>query len=1364
MNPKRHNLYSLVRTLAVAAAALLAAPSVQGDATAVIYDTPNVLTFATEVAGTMPLQTIDTSATGPGALTPEQMEALPGLFVNAYWRDPLSAVIFAQAQGNRFVRNYLAFTAPNNYAARAAFRFAVDLGSSTGQWTGGYNSTGPRIVVSAGESIFLEQVLAASVGGAVEITVGSYTSRGRVEDEEAFGFTTHDGAGNAYATRAVGFIIAGMAEGTVITAHFHGIDGELVGSIDGTSIGETNPAENAAGGEVFFGFDAGPDPANWVSRITLSGHGGGNIGLDDFAFLPVAAVSPAGNIVLPVHPDVLHLWDFIEPAGTPPPGAANFGNAAVDGGPRFSNATLGGYATDGEGALRINGVNYGTVLSQSVVNLGPDIAGEAWFRWDLAWNFITPSANPREVFLIHRVDGVAGSTFRLAVENRASGATDLLFDGAGVGGGRLAIGQLSGIEEGVSFIYGVTWNDEGAIDSLRAYFSDDGGITFRDLNAVLGDPGAANLGEIRVHAKGDFSSPDNWIRINRITVASSPEGIGLPELPVPVDPDTVFADRPLWPKFADKDLVPGQGIDVIATGEGAATPAQLEALERFSVNTEFSGFLPVRTSAANHLLFTRTKAAFRFVIEDDPETGDEFAGFAAQADFLKVSGPAGAGQRHTVYLGILGEDWGSYTITVGAIERDVFHRSSMEGNPYAVRAAGFVVANVLAGATIYADFIGIDGRVLTTLEGAGQTGEPFSEDGDEVFFGYDAGANPLNWIARIVIRGRMDGKAGFDDFGFSPVFSITPDGTALEPQPFVEEEVSVDGLLVDAPLFNTFATRNLWTSMGQEVNRNAYGPGVRPIEHSFTGAPLGVASVAYITETWNAQVQRGVAQGQVSIAEEAGNRFMRVLYPEGLLADGGAQWNAFIGSTDEAVAEYRFRFEEEFEWTEGGKLPGLAGGSAAVGGNPQPDGFTARYMWGPTGTIFLYLYHSEQPGQYGQGIGLGGSTAVRGQWHTIRQRIKLNTPGEPDGVLQVWFDGNLVLDRQDMRWRREGTSWNIDKFYFSTFHGGNSDPYRPSRDNHIDFDDFRVVPADNSGQARSMRELENLPGMRVNTDWIVGTDRFAGKGNQMVSRNALHYSDTGTGALFTLNHLNVGGYQGSGGTTTGIRETVTRMSAVYVGFIDENFVEYTITFGAYDPAGEVFRTVDPEGRPYVGRAAGFILSGINDGALINASYYNAEGDLLTTLAGYGNDENAGSGIEIFYGHDAGAHQQDWIRKIVITGLNRHPTGGSYNMGLDDFGFTPVTPLGLEPPLPPIWSDGSYPLLQGWRQTGLGLQQDAHYPWVYHYQTGDWVWYAPFSGLHGQYLFLYALDQWAFTAEDIAPYAWLYGDGEWALLE
>ncbi|EIP97729.1 hypothetical protein OpiT1DRAFT_02176 [Opitutaceae bacterium TAV1] len=231
------------------------------------------------------------------------------------------------------------------------------------------------------------------------------------------------------------------------------------------------------------------------------------------------------------------------------------------------------------------------------------------------------------------------------------------------------------------------------------------------------------------------------------------------------------------------------------------------------------------------------------------------------------------------------------------------------------------------------------------------------------------------------------------------------------------------------------------------------------LQDDFDDAPSSLLAPARLEEKWKAKVDNGVRDGRATLRQEDGNTFIRVLYPQGQIGSraSGASWRAPLPPADEATAEYRLRFEPDFQWTAGGKLPGLSGGTGATGGRPNPDGLTARYMWKPGGRLILYLYHSEQRGRYGDGIRLDAPPLEPGKWHTLKQRIKLNTPGQPDGELQIWINGKLALNRTDMRWRNAGQTWQIDYFYFSTFHGGASDDYRPNRDNHIDFDDFIIT-------------------------------------------------------------------------------------------------------------------------------------------------------------------------------------------------------------------------------------------------------------------------------------------------------------------
>ncbi|AHF91427.1 hypothetical protein OPIT5_15560 [Opitutaceae bacterium TAV5] len=249
------------------------------------------------------------------------------------------------------------------------------------------------------------------------------------------------------------------------------------------------------------------------------------------------------------------------------------------------------------------------------------------------------------------------------------------------------------------------------------------------------------------------------------------------------------------------------------------------------------------------------------------------------------------------------------------------------------------------------------------------------------------------------------------------------------------------------------------------------------LQDDFSELQAGPLPLSWLEKRWKTHADNGVRENRVSVLQEDGNSFIRVSYPQGQIGSraSGASWRSPLPPSDEATAEYRVRFEPDFHWTSGGKLPGLSGGTGATGGRPNPDGLTARYMWKPGGRLILYLYHSEQRGRYGDGIRLDHALLRPGEWHTLRQRIKLNTPGQPDGELQVWIDGKLAFNRTDMRWRSADQTWQINRFYFSTFHGGASDDYRPDRDNHIDFDDFVITTVDPPPLSASSAQPHNHP-------------------------------------------------------------------------------------------------------------------------------------------------------------------------------------------------------------------------------------------------------------------------------------------------
>ncbi len=196
---------------------------------------------------------------------------------------------------------------------------------------------------------------------------------------------------------------------------------------------------------------------------------------------------------------------------------------------------------------------------------------------------------------------------------------------------------------------------------------------------------------------------------------------------------------------------------------------------------------------------------------------------------------------------------------------------------------------------------------------------------------------------------------------------------------------------------------------------------------------------------------------RLSIQRFGKSRLLRVHYPSGKWGsnDSGAQFMVSLEPRRSYECSYRVRFPKQFDFAKGGKLPGLAGGTATAGlDRPSGDGWTARYMWREHGKLVLYLYHMDQKGRQGDDISL--SVRVQpGKWMQLKQSVTVNDFDKSNGRIRVWVDGRLVLDRKELRLQSEEKAL-VSKFYFSTFFGGKGKEWAPKKDMSIDFTDMIV--------------------------------------------------------------------------------------------------------------------------------------------------------------------------------------------------------------------------------------------------------------------------------------------------------------------
>lgn len=199
----------------------------------------------------------------------------------------------------------------------------------------------------------------------------------------------------------------------------------------------------------------------------------------------------------------------------------------------------------------------------------------------------------------------------------------------------------------------------------------------------------------------------------------------------------------------------------------------------------------------------------------------------------------------------------------------------------------------------------------------------------------------------------------------------------------------------------------------------------------------------------------------VEDADTTHRNTLEVLYPKGAVGPrvGGAQFIIPLKPSEQYVLSYDFRLSNDFDFRRGGKLPGLTSGGSKYTGGHKPDqgqGWSARFMWREKGQMVLYLYSIDMRGKWGDNHLLDMPSLERGRWYHLKQSIRLNVPGSKDARIQVWVDGESVLDLQNIR-LRIGDQGQIDTFYFSTFFGGNTADWGPHNDSRIRFDNFEVA-------------------------------------------------------------------------------------------------------------------------------------------------------------------------------------------------------------------------------------------------------------------------------------------------------------------
>jgi hypothetical protein len=194
----------------------------------------------------------------------------------------------------------------------------------------------------------------------------------------------------------------------------------------------------------------------------------------------------------------------------------------------------------------------------------------------------------------------------------------------------------------------------------------------------------------------------------------------------------------------------------------------------------------------------------------------------------------------------------------------------------------------------------------------------------------------------------------------------------------------------------------------------------------------------------NASVVEGAGAPQSSVMQVALHEGTGSIYQEGVKPGGVRyQWNpSGMNGAAAACLTYSVWMPEEFDFGQGGVLPGLFGGEkydpkARANGT---NGFAARFVWrnGGLGELSVQIpdlaaLNAEKgggkidvdfpvdPTALSVTIGSAGFFLPRGRWMSFEQELVLNSPGQADGLVRLWMDGVLRVEKTGLVWRTDET-------------------------------------------------------------------------------------------------------------------------------------------------------------------------------------------------------------------------------------------------------------------------------------------------------------------------------------------------------
>jgi hypothetical protein len=250
---------------------------------------------------------------------------------------------------------------------------------------------------------------------------------------------------------------------------------------------------------------------------------------------------------------------------------------------------------------------------------------------------------------------------------------------------------------------------------------------------------------------------------------------------------------------------------------------------------------------------------------------------------------------------------------------------------------------------------------------------------------------------------------------------------------------------------------------------------ITPLDLGAADGPLDPARLAALSGASPPPPDRNFAEIRDGV--------LRVTFKEGKKVTGTGL-SLHVPSEPREICDlsFRIRYPEYFPAGLHGKQLGMSGGKGYDGGRGEEarfngDGWSVRLQFDVQGDGIrnsLYVYQQGMEGKYGNGLGGGSFLLRRGAWHDLRLRVTMQSePAAADGRIEVWCDGNKMIDRDGVQFVRKEAGRRIDRVRLEFFPGGGGD--FPDTDHVVELADVAWgesdAAEDGRGWWRRTREL-----------------------------------------------------------------------------------------------------------------------------------------------------------------------------------------------------------------------------------------------------------------------------------------------------